>query len=186
MAIAGVASRTTSRQTTAIHAELATLVYRSYDDGLRRFFRRRGVARDDVDDLLQDVYVRLLQTGDPAMIRSAQAFVYATATNLLRDLYRRRRTRQTIEAPEDEHELDARAEGFDPAQSAEYTQQLVHLLQAVCRLKPATRQVFIGHRVSGQSYSQLAQGLGISVSMVEKHMMAALSALSPLTGSGDA
>jgi RNA polymerase sigma-70 factor (ECF subfamily) len=180
MAIAGVASRSAPGQAAKGHAELATLVYRSYDDGLRRFFRRHGVARDDVDDLLQDVYVRLLQAGDPEVIRSAQAFVYTTATNLLRDLYRRRRCRQSVESPAESHDLDVRADGFDPAQSAEYSQHLAHLLHALHRLKPATRQVFVGHRVGGQSYSQLARGLGISVSMVEKHMMAALAALSPL------
>jgi RNA polymerase sigma-70 factor (ECF subfamily) len=53
-------------------------------------------------------------------------------------------------------------------------------------LKPAAREVFVGHRIGGRSYAELAQGLGISVSMVEKHMMAALSALDSLAEPGHA
>jgi RNA polymerase sigma-70 factor (ECF subfamily) len=179
MAISADAARDTSGSPPPAHTEFATRVYQSYDDGLRRFFLRRGVARDEVEDLLQDLYVRLLQAGNPQAIRSAQAFVYTTAANLLRDLYRRRRIRESVERRGDDSDLDVRAEGFDPEQSAQSTQELAQLIQALHGLKPATRQVFIGHRLGGQTYAELARGLGISVSMVEKHMMAALATLVP-------
>jgi DNA-directed RNA polymerase specialized sigma24 family protein len=39
------------------------------------------------------------------------------------------------------------------------------------------------HRLDGASYASIAQRLGVSVSMVEKHIMGALSALRPLDNS---
>ena len=64
-----------------------------FDDGLRRFFARRGVARNDVEDLIQEVYLRLTRQPDVDFIRSAQAFVFVTAKNLLHDRLRRRLAR---------------------------------------------------------------------------------------------
>jgi RNA polymerase sigma-70 factor (ECF subfamily) len=49
------------------------------------------------------------------------------------------------------------------------------------KLRPATRRVFLGHRLRGQSYSELSSEPGVSVSMIEKHMIAAIAALRPLT-----
>jgi len=49
------------------------------------------------------------------------------------------------------------------------------------KLRPATRRVFLGHHLRGQSYSELSRELGVSVSRIEKHMIAAIAALRPLT-----
>lgn len=151
----------------------------SFGDGLRRFFLRRGVPRDDVDDLIQDVYLRLLRQCDAPHVRYEQAFVYTTAMNLLRDRYRRNVARGTVESLHDSGE-DIAAEGFDPERSAECTQHLHEVVRTVRRLKPATREVFLGHRLSGLSYADLARELGVSISMIEKHMIAALAALGPV------
>jgi RNA polymerase sigma-70 factor (ECF subfamily) len=44
----------------------------------------------------------------------------------------------------------------------------------MAQLTPRVREVFMMHRVEGRAYSEIARALGISVSTVEKHMMAAL------------
>jgi RNA polymerase sigma-70 factor (ECF subfamily) len=149
-----------------------------FDASLRRFFARRGVARDEIADLVQEVYLRLARLPDERAIRTPQAFVFATAANLLRDRFRRLMTRGT------EHSVEAgpeiAAEGTDPERAAECDEQLQAVWDVVRALKPATRQVFFGHRMRGQSYAELAVELGVSVSMIEKHMSCAIYALSPL------
>lgn len=150
-----------------------------FDGNLRRFFLRHGVARDDLEDMLQEVYLRLARQADVDDIRSAEAFVITVAGNLLRDTCRRRGRRGT-ECSLESAGLDAPAEGDDPQRSAEYSQHLRAAGRAIGGLRPATRRVFLGHRVSGQSYSELSRELGVSVSMIEKHMIAALSALKPV------
>lgn len=150
-----------------------------FDDGLRRFFARRGVARDDIDDLIQDVYLRLARQPEVGGIRCAQAFVFTTAGNLLRDSYRRRSTRGA-ETSVDADGIDLPAEGVDPQRSAEFSQHLQAAHAVIRTLKPATQRVFLGHRVRGQSYAELAHELGVSVSMIEKHMISAIAALVPV------
>lgn len=159
--------------------QLASRVYASHDGELRRYFARRGVRRDDVDDLIQEVYLRLMRRPDSAGILCPQAFVYTTAANLLRDDYRRRRVRGE-HPPAKLDSIELPAEGEDPERSAEVSQHLEAMQDTIRALKPATRRVFLGHRLRGESYAELASLLGVSVSMVEKHMIAAISALGPL------
>lgn len=158
--------------------EFATHVYASHDAGLRRYFARRGVRRDDVDDLIQDVYLRLMRRPESTGIQCTSAFIFTTAANLLRDDYRRRRVRGV--RPADVDSMDLPAEGEDPERSAVAVQHLEAMQDRIRALKPATRRVFLGHRLHGESYAELASLLGVSVSMVEKHMIAAISALGPL------
>jgi len=47
-------------------------------------------------------------------------------------------------------------------------------------LKPNTREAFELHRIHGNSYAEIALQMGVSVSMVEKHIMAAIAALRAL------
>lgn len=160
---------------TARNAFLAE-AHANFDASLRRFFARRGLAWDEIADLTQEVYLRLARQDDVASIRSAQAFVFATATNLLRDRFRRRSTRG-VERSVESDAVEIPAEGVDPEKAVECSQQLQAAWRIVCSLKPATRRVFVGHRMQGHSYAELARELGVSVSMIEKHMICAIGAL---------
>jgi DNA-directed RNA polymerase specialized sigma24 family protein len=46
---------------------------------------------------------------------------------------------------------------------------------AVLKLKPKTREIYLRHRLEGQSYAEIAAAFGIGVSAVEKHMMNAIA-----------
>lgn len=164
-----------------LHARNAFLsqAHASFDCSLRRFFARKGVARDEIADLTQEVYLRLARRPDVATIRSAQAFVFVTAANLVHDRFRRKSTRGAQLSFEDEDQEIA-AEGTDPQKEVECTQQLRLVLSAIHSLKPATQRAFLGHRLRGQSYAELAHELGVSVSMIEKHMICAIAVLRPL------
>lgn len=165
----------------AVTGCFVTEAHRHFDGNLRRYFLRHGVARDDLEDMLQEVYLRLARQAGVDDIRSAEAFVITIASNLIRDAYRRR-GRRGVEYSLEGEGFDAPSEGDDPERSAEYSQHLSAAGRAIGRLRPATRRVFLGHRIRGQSYSELSRELGVSVSMIEKHMIAALSALRPLIG----
>ena len=159
--------------------ERLAVLHARFDGALRRFFARRGAPPDQVEDLTHEVYVRLACRPRPAVVRNAQAFVFATATNLLHDRHRRRKVRGC--------ELSIEADALPPVDESPGPEDVVGLRQqldaalAVLRaLKPATRQAFLQHRLGGLSHAEIARRLGVSVSMIEKHVSSASAALRPL------
>jgi RNA polymerase sigma factor (sigma-70 family) len=144
---------------------------------LQRFFRGYRLNSADVEDLTQDVFVRLAGPSAQAELRKPDAFVFTLARNLVRDRARRLHTRAAAMAVDVAEIDDLRCERPTPEQSLELTQRLLQAEQALAALKPNTREAFELQRVHGKSYAQIAQHMRISISMVEKHIMAASVAL---------
>ena len=54
---------------------------------------------------------------------------------------------------------------------------MARLEQAVARLKPLTREIFLAQRVDGYTYPEIAKETGLSVKGVEKQMSKAIKQL---------
>ena len=63
------------------------------------------------------------------------------------------------------------------AGAVEHAERLAGVLATIDGLKPAVRRSFLLHRLHGCSYAEIARDAGVSVSMIEKHVMAAMLAL---------
>jgi len=146
---------------------------------LKRFFRSYRLNAADVDDLTQDVFVRLTGPGAQTNLRKPEAFVFTLARNLVRDRARRLHTRAAARSINVD-DAGLTCEQPTPDQSLEMAQQLAHVEQALASLKPRTCEAFLLHRVHGESYADIAAQMNISVSMVEKHIMSAMLALRTL------
>lgn len=144
---------------------------------LQRFFRGYRLNFADVEDLTQDVFVRLAGPSAQAELLKPDAFVFTLARNLVRDRARRLHTRAASMSVDAADIDDLRCERPTPEQSLELTQRLLQVEQALVALKPNTREAFELHRVHGKSYAEIALHMRISVSMVEKHIMAAIVVL---------
>jgi RNA polymerase sigma factor (sigma-70 family) len=143
---------------------------------LRRYFRSFRLNAADVEDLTQDVFVRLAGPTHRAELLKPEAFVFTLARNLVRDRARRFHTRMAAHAIAVE-DADLSCDRPTPEQWLDLTQQLQHVERVLASLKPHARKAFMLHRVHGDSHSAIAVQMGISVSMVEKHIMSAMSAL---------
>lgn len=143
---------------------------------LQRFFASYRLSTHDVDDLTQEVFLRLAGSSCPADLRRPDAFVFTLARNLVRDRARRLHTKAAA-ASVTLDDVDLRCGGPTPEEALEHGERLGRALAALGTLKPATRRAFLLHRVHGYSYAEIATGTGVSVSMVEKHVMAAIAAL---------
>ncbi len=75
----------------AVDAVLARW-FSHYRPALFGFFVRRTHNASDAEDLVQDVFIRLVRLGPAPEIHDIEAFIFRTATNLLRDAARRRQT----------------------------------------------------------------------------------------------
>lgn len=141
---------------------------------LLRYFERRVRSPEDAEELTQEVFVRLLRRPDIADIENIQGFVFITAANLLKDHYRRAARRNQTQSI---HGLDFASAAPNPAEQAEGKAELGVLLGAIQSLPPKCRAVFIMHRFDELPHSDIAKRLNITISMVEKHVAAAMKRL---------
>jgi len=135
---------------------------------LRRLLRSRGRSPQDIDDLMQEAFLRLQMYCRTQVVEHEEAFLVKTVLNLSAEQFRRASRANVCSA---ENEL---AELMDPAPHIEEIlageQRLRRLELGLQRLTPRSREVFLLHRSEGLSYVQIATQLDISVSMVEKHV----------------
>lgn len=146
---------------------------RRYRGALLRFFTKQLGNAADAEDLTQEVFVRLVRHEDRTSIRHMEAYLFQTASNLLRDRLRRDVTHRTRDHLSLE---DANFEGVVPSEERVYQgrEAIQDFLSVLAEMPPRRRAVFLMHRFRGLSYGAIAMELGISVSVVEKHMMKAL------------
>jgi RNA polymerase sigma-70 factor (ECF subfamily) len=150
--------------------------YQSFAVPLRAFLARHTRSIHDAEDLAQEVFLRVWRTGVRSDIRHQRAFVYKAANNLLKDRSRRTYTRMMRNAvPAIDAELPDRT--AEPSGLLESAQMLAVFNTTLAGLRPSTRMAFLMYRVEVRSQAHIAAEMGISVSMVEKHISCAMAAL---------
>jgi len=161
----------------------ATLADRSrlLRGALARFFQRHVHDSDEADDLVQDVFLRIVRRGHAADIEHLDGYIFQTASNVLRDRSRRRRARLV-----DRHvpfDLDPQdSDELGPERALLGREGLKAAGVVLLELPERTRRIFILRRLEGLSYIEIGRRLGLSVSAVEKHMQRAVHHLAARTG----
>lgn len=148
---------------------------------LAAYFRRRVRNASEIEDLVQEVFLRLTVRGTPDNTDHASAYIFQTAASVLADRHRRRTVRRA-----DEHVMldpDLYAEqSFDPDRIFAGKQALNVAAAALMTLPERTRTIFLLRRIDGLRHQAIASRLGISVSAVEKHMVRAIEHLMAYAG----
>lgn len=137
--------------------------------------RRRRQVSGDAEDAMQDACVRVLQLDKPQTVREPVHYLLRTTRNLLIDYRRRRNSSGRIFA-----DADTSAAADDrpgPERILAGKEALAGILRAIELLPPRCREAFVLHRFEELSYSAIAHRMGISISMVEKHIAEAMSRL---------
>jgi RNA polymerase sigma factor (sigma-70 family) len=149
-------------------------LFRDEGPALLRFLRRRTRYPEDAADLLQETFARFARMSFAEKLDNPQAYLQRIAGNLLVDRSRAAEHRLAHVPLDDFQLVDP---GPSPLSELEAKELLARLQVALERLRPKTRQVFLLHRVEGQTYERIATQLGISVKGVEKHMSKAIAHL---------
>lgn len=133
----------------------------------------------DVDDIVQEAFLRISTQETAAEIDNPRGFLFRVARNLTFDLLRRRTVRQAYVASHSvELSSDRRRYQSRSAESVVSAgQDLALILDAIEELPPQCQKVFLLQRREGLAYAEIGRRLGISESMVQKHMSKALSRL---------
>jgi RNA polymerase sigma factor (sigma-70 family) len=155
-------------------------LYRQYARPLFRFISRQNIGREEAREIVQETYCRLQQVPQVETLESPRGYLFRTAINLARDSKRqRRREYHVAEAGQDgaPEVADVPSEAPTAYQELKAEQELAIIRQAIAELSPTCRQVFVLHRFGNATYPQIAERLGVSVSMIEKHVSQALAHL---------
>jgi RNA polymerase sigma-70 factor (ECF subfamily) len=153
-------------------------------DELKRFMLARQCDPAEVDDLLQDLFVKL-STGKTGPVGNPRAYLYQMANNLLLDRRRgrHRQARRDDSWARSQFGQDLRE---DPAASPERVaidRNLLAQVEATLREMPErTADILRRYRLEGQSQKVIAEQIGISLSAVEKHLQRAYRVLLELRG----
>jgi RNA polymerase sigma factor (sigma-70 family) len=148
--------------------------------GLHAFFARR-VAPNDVDDMVQEVALRMQVRRSRERIDNFQGYIFQVARSVLVDRGRRDRVNKRAQH-ETLFDLHHPVEELSPARVLEGKEQLALVLVALKELPEKTRQIFVLHRFEEMSYAGIACHMGVSVSAVEKHIMKAIRHLAARLG----
>lgn len=149
---------------------------RTYAPALKRFFQRRILEHADVDDLVQEVFLRLTRRGTLSDLTNVEGYVFQTAANILRDRLRQRFSHQVKDhQPIGEDHVEDTA--FSPERVLLGREAVARLTAAIQGLPPRTQATFILLRVEGLSRVDAARRLDVSLSTLDKDMAKALDVL---------
>jgi RNA polymerase sigma factor (sigma-70 family) len=150
-------------------SQLTEIVVRE-ESRLRNFIRRRVPDAHDAEDILQDVFYRLVEANSLLMpIDHVTGWLFQVARNRIVDFFRKKTPEPLAnggERGEDERfALDELLPSPDAGPDALYMRKLLldAFAAALAELPPEQREVFVAHEVDGQSFREQAARTGVSV-----------------------
>jgi RNA polymerase sigma factor (sigma-70 family) len=138
---------------------------------LRRYFMNRHIPPHEVDDLVQEVFLKLAARGGVDHVERIEPYVFATASNLLRDR-RRHMTSHAAEShvPYDESVHGSTRSPLEPDRILLGAQLITRMVEALYELPERTRAVFSLYHFEELTHADIAKRLGIALSTVEKNI----------------
>jgi RNA polymerase sigma factor (sigma-70 family) len=147
-----------------------TEVVKQEQSRLRNFIRRRVPDEFDAEDVLQDVFYRLVEANRLLMpIDHVTGWLFQVARNRITDLFRKKKPENfsdvVVETADDTLLLEDLLPSPDAGPDALYARSVLldELEDALDELPEEQRQVFIGHEIEGLSFKEMAAETGVSV-----------------------
>jgi RNA polymerase sigma-70 factor (ECF subfamily) len=142
----------------------------------RRLLQRGRSSRRDVDELIQEGFLRLclFQQKQNVLIRDPVAFLVDVVEKVHIDRLRRATLTQRIFSSQPLEEVDCVDSSSSPEQDAEAHELIARIERSLAAANPRTREAFLLHRFGGMSYSEIAAQLSISSRAVTNHIAKAL------------
>jgi RNA polymerase sigma factor (sigma-70 family) len=145
--------------------------------GLEQYLTQRLHNTDSVEELAQEVFLRLLRVKDPNRVKSPQAYMYRVAVYTLHE-FRAREDSSLVAYDSDraEHLSERLIDDADsPERLLDQQAQEARIARVIRLLPPMQRKVLL--MVTGQdlSHASIAKSLGVSVGTVRNHLYRALA-----------
>jgi RNA polymerase sigma factor (sigma-70 family) len=151
----------------------------AYSDLLPNIYRQT-YCKHHARDILHDALVRFALTTSPGRVEQPHAYLRIIVRNLLIDSHRE--AARLVPLPSDDDTIEKRYDsarfGQPTMPSAEHLadiQQRLHIMQSLInRLPPRCKEVFWLYRIEGLPQQDIADRFGISLNMVQRHIIRAM------------
>lgn len=147
-------------------------LFRAHHSEVVRYASRLVGDRENGEEIVQNAYLRMSGLGSPSAITHPRAYLFTAARNAAVDFTLRQNREWSYRV--DLEDLSSAATTEDPTDVLDGRQRIARLAVLLNELPPACRTAFIMNKIDGCSHKEIAAQLGVSVSMVEKHIMRAL------------
>jgi RNA polymerase sigma-70 factor (ECF subfamily) len=147
--------------------------YFEHETFLKRFLKRFLSRPDDIDDVVQETFLRAYNAEQGTRIHTPKAFLFKIARNLALNELRRSSTVITNYIA-DLGETEVLSEQASLEEQVEERERLAVFCKAAAALPMQCRRAFLLRKVYGLSQQEIARELNISVSTVEKHLATGL------------
>ncbi len=130
------------------------------------------VPPTEVEDIVQETYVRVCQVEMKEKIREPRSFLFKTARNLALDHVKRAESRLAVSVEEigESGFGEAERSGDETFDQVASNEEFSHFCEAVRQLPVQCRRAFVLKKVYGCSQREIAKEMNLSESTVEKHI----------------
>ena len=147
-------------------------LFANYRVDLLRFIGKKYGNRCDTEDIVQDAYCKLLESGKADSLENARAYLYQTANNLALNRIQKEHSHRSYVQKFDKNEST-----YGPEKEVVAHKELEGIDVEFNNLPEKYRKTFSLSRVEEMSYKEISQQLEIPVSTVEKHIIKVLKHL---------
>lgn len=133
---------------------------------LRAWLRAQFPSVPDMDDIIQESYLRVLQAHTRSPLEAPKAYLFATARNLVL-MQLRHRVVERIDAFAEIELAGILDEDADIPRAVARAQELEMLTKAIQSLPTRCRQIFTLRKIYGMAQKEIAAELSISENTVE-------------------
>lgn len=145
----------------------------AHEPQLKAYLRGSYPTVRDIDDIVQESYVKIWKAKLARPIVSTKSFLFQVARNLAVDLIRRERISPELDCP-DLGALPVLEDRPGVAEAACTKEELELLAQALDALPGRCREVMILRQIKGLSQKEIAAQLGLSVLSVQTYVVRGL------------
>lgn len=146
----------------------------SFYGSLCRFAHRRISSRQDVEDIVENVFEQLwINRGNLDPAQSVKSYLFKAVLNKCID-FLRQSNRKFVAFDEENHDAISSS---DPAHDTMHSELSLSVNKAIQDLPPRCREVFALSRQHGLTHTEIAEVLGISQKTVENQIGRAIKIL---------
>ena len=156
--------------------EQSGCTFREFEVRLRLFISARTRHAHDIDDILQECFLRFHSTCRDQVVTNPLGYLYRVAINIIIDRSRSRSPLTNSANVDDMHESCL---AIEPSQEqGRRLADLEHAYHAaLAELSPRCAEVFCLRRHNAMATPDVAEQLSITTRMVQKHMVTAMAHL---------